>query len=61
MVWKTNVDVDHAIIANSFEEDINSPIRSLVEKQLIKKRLNVLGTVIYIFCNVENSSKKNDV
>ncbi len=41
--------VDHAIIANFFEEDINSPIRGLVERQLIKKRLNVLGIVISIF------------
>jgi len=39
----------YAIIANFFEEDINSPIRGLVEKQLIKKRLNVLDIVIYIF------------
>jgi len=54
------VDVHHAIIANFFEEDINSPIRGLVERQLINKRLNVLGIVIYIF-NVENFSKKNDV
>jgi hypothetical protein len=55
------VDVNHAIIANVFEEDINSPIRGLVERQLIKKRLNVLGIVIYIFLNLENSSKKNYV
>ncbi len=61
MVWKKNVDVNHAIIANVFEEDINSPIRGLVERQLIKKRLNVLGIVIYIFLNLENSSKKNYV
>ncbi len=41
--------IHHAIIAIFFEEDINSPIRGLVERQLIKKRLNVLGIVISFF------------
>jgi hypothetical protein len=46
---KKNVDVDHAIFVSFFEEDINSPIRGLVERQLIKTRFNVLGIVISFF------------
>ncbi len=29
---KKHVDVDHAIIANIFEEEVNSPLRNILER-----------------------------
>jgi hypothetical protein len=44
------MNVTHAIIVKIIEEDVNSSIIiNLVESQLTNKRLDVVGTTIYIF------------
>jgi hypothetical protein len=43
------VDVDHAMIAKTIKEGVNSPIRNLVEKQMAKKKLNVTYIIILNF------------
>jgi hypothetical protein len=43
------VNVDHAIIAKTIKEGVNSPIRSLVERQLAKKKLIVRHIIIFLF------------
>jgi hypothetical protein len=52
------VNVNHAIIAKIIEEEVSNSIISLVERQLTNKRLNVLGTTIYIFFVVKDYFKK---
>jgi len=54
------VDVDHAIIAKTIKERVNSPIRSFVERQLAKKKLNATPIIIFNFVVVKDSFKKND-
>jgi hypothetical protein len=46
---KKNVDADHFIIAKKFEEEINNGTIESVERQLVKKRPNVLGSAIFGF------------
>jgi hypothetical protein len=46
---KKHVDVDHAILAKSFEEEVNSPLRNVLERQLAKKRPNVFNSKISEF------------
>jgi len=44
-------DADHFMIANFFKEGINNGIIKSVERQLAKKRPNVLGSAIFgFFC-----------
>jgi len=38
---KKHVDANHAMLAKKIEEEINSPLRNVLEKQLAKKRPNV--------------------
>jgi hypothetical protein len=52
------VDVDHAIIAKTIKERVNSPLRSLVERQLAKKKLNVTRIIIFNFVVVVKDSSK---
>jgi len=54
------VDVDHAMIAKMTKERVNSPIRSLVERQLAKKKLNVTHIIIFNFVVVVKDSFKKD-
>jgi hypothetical protein len=48
-------------LEKKIEEEINSQIKGLVERQLTKKRLNVSGIIIFNFFVVKNSFKKDDV
>jgi len=43
------VNANHSIIAKMFEEEMNSPLKGKVEKQLAKKRSNPCGSVIVKF------------
>ncbi len=52
------MDVNHAIIAKMIKEGVNSPIRSLVERQLAKKKLNVTRIIIFNFVVVKDSFKE---
>ncbi len=52
------MDVDHAIIAKTIKERVNSPIRSFVERQLAKKKLNATPIIIFNFVVVKDSFKK---
>lgn len=52
--------MDHAIIAKTIKERVNSPIRSFVERQLAKKKLNATPIIIFNFVVVKDSFKKND-
>jgi hypothetical protein len=51
---------NHAIIAKTIKEGVNSPIRSFVERQLAKKKLNVTPIIIFNFVVVVKDSFKKD-
>jgi hypothetical protein len=38
---KKHVDVDHVVLAKRFEEEMNSPLRNVFERQFPKKKPNV--------------------
>jgi hypothetical protein len=40
------VNIEHAIIAKKFEKEINSLIRRIMERQLVKKRPSMFGSAI---------------
>jgi hypothetical protein len=46
---KKDVNVNHFIIAKMFEEELNSPLKRKVEKQLGRKRSNPCGNAIVNF------------
>jgi hypothetical protein len=43
------VNVNHSIIAKMYEEDLNSPLKRKMEKQLGQKRSNPCGSAIVKF------------
>jgi hypothetical protein len=38
---KKHVDAHHTVLAKKFEEEVNSPLRNVFEKQLEKNRLTL--------------------
>jgi hypothetical protein len=46
---KKHVNIDHAIIAKNFEKEINSLIRRIMKRQLVKKRFRMFGSAIFFF------------
>ncbi len=58
--FNKHVDADHSIIVKKLEE-INNEIIGNVERQLAKKRPNVLTSVICVAFVVKESLRKNDV
>ncbi len=46
---KKHVNVNHSIIAKMYEEDLNSPLKRKMEKQLGQKRSNPCGSAIVKF------------
>ncbi len=46
---KKHVDAKHPVLAKKFKEEITSPIRSGLEKQLAKKRPNVFANEVFEF------------
>jgi hypothetical protein len=58
---KKHVDADHAISANIFEEEVNSPLRNILERQLAKKRPNVSNFEISKFFGAKDIFKKDVV
>jgi hypothetical protein len=46
---KKHVNVNHSIITKMFEEELNSPLKRKVDKQLGKKRSNPCGNAIVNF------------
>jgi hypothetical protein len=46
------VDYDHATIVKFFEEEVNALVKVPFERQLTKKRMNILGSAIsfLFFC-----------
>jgi len=45
-------------LPKKFKEDVNNQIKGLVERQLTKKRLNVLGIIIFSFFAFNLKKKK---
>jgi hypothetical protein len=43
------VDADHTLLANKFEEKVNSFVKSSLERQSTKKRHNVFANEIFEF------------
>jgi hypothetical protein len=43
---KKHVDVDHDVLAKKFEEEVNFPLKNILEKQTTKKRPNVSNSEI---------------
>jgi hypothetical protein len=50
---KKHVNVNHSIIAKMFEEELNSPLKRKLEKQLSKKRSNPCGNAIVKFLAIK--------
>jgi hypothetical protein len=61
IAFKKHVNANHDIIEKKFEEKFNSPMRKRMERQLVKKRLNVYGSAISNFFGVKDLLKKDDV
>jgi hypothetical protein len=53
-----HVNIDHALILNFFEEEINGPIRGTFERQPTKKRFCVLDNAIFKFFVVKDPFKR---
>ncbi len=51
------MNIDHAIIAKKFEKEVNSLIRRIMERQLMKNRLTMFGSAISNFFDVKNHLK----
>jgi hypothetical protein len=51
---KKHMDVNHTIIPKNFEEENNSPMTKIVEKQQSKKKPNVFGNAIskFFLCKI---------
>jgi len=58
---KKHVDVDHAIVAKKFEEKVNSPLRNVLTRQLVKKKPNVLNCEILELFGAKDPFKKDVV
>ncbi len=54
------MDVYHVLIINKFEEEVNGLIRGILERQLTKKRFNVLSNAIFNFFVVKDLFKNDD-
>jgi hypothetical protein len=58
---KKHVDVEHNLLAKKLNEEVNSLMRSQVEKQLVKKRQNVSSYEISEFFFAKLFYKKDEV
>ncbi len=58
---KKHVDENHSLITKSFEEKMNSLLKSIEERQPSKKRTNLFGRSISKNNYVKDSFKKKDV
>jgi hypothetical protein len=43
---KKHVDANHVILEKRFKEEVNSPLRDVLERQPAKKRPNVYNSII---------------
>jgi hypothetical protein len=50
-----------SLLKKKFEEEVNSPMRGLVKRQLTKKRFNLFDITISNFLGVKNPLKNYDV
>ncbi len=55
------MDVYHPIIAKTFDQEVNSQVKGIVENQLAKKRPSISNNAIYLFIGVKTSFEKDDV
>ncbi len=55
------MDVKHTLIVKKFDEEVNSPMRRCLEKQLAKKRPNVFVNEIFEFFFAKDLFKKGNV
>lgn len=61
VIFKNYVDVEHTLIAKKFEEEVSSPMKSGLEKQLTKKRPNVSTNEIFEIFSTKDHFKNDDV
>jgi hypothetical protein len=55
------VDVNHPIIAKTFEKEVNSQMKGIMENQLTIKRPNVSSNTIFTYFSVKDPFEKDDV
>ncbi len=55
------MDVNHPILVKTFEQEVNSQMKRIVENQLAKKRPSVSNNTIYLFFGVKDSFEKENV
>jgi hypothetical protein len=55
---KKYVDVDHALIAKRFKEEVNNKMKSSMETYPTKKRPTISGSVISNLFGAKDPSKK---
>jgi hypothetical protein len=58
---KKHVDANHAILVKIFEEEVNFPLKNILEKQPTKKRPNVSNFKISEFFGAKDPFKKDVV
>ncbi len=55
---KQHGGVDHIIVTKRFQEEMNSLMKEMNERKLVKKKLNVISSKIFV---IKDSFKKDDV
>ncbi len=58
---KQHGDVDHVIVTKRFEEEMNSLMKEINERKLVKNKSNVFGGFISKKFVIKDSFKKDDV
>jgi hypothetical protein len=58
---KEHVDANHVVLANKFEEKVNSPLKNILESRPTKKRPNLSNSEISKFFGAKDPFKKDDV
>jgi phage regulator Rha-like protein len=55
------VDANHSFIAQMFEKEVNSLLKSIEERHVSKKRTNPSRGLIFNFFSIKDTFKKEDV
>jgi len=61
IILKKHVDAEHSLLAKTFDKEMNSLVKSELERELVKKRQNVYSSEISKFFIAKILYKKKDV
>ncbi len=61
IILKKHVDAEHSLLAKTFDKEMNSLVKSELERELVKKKQNVYSSEISKFFIAKILYKKKDV